>query len=123
MIILGYMYLSIALLFAFTIIKTLKDDPILGLVIAITWPLTFFTLVAIYAWEAYRTNIGNRVSAILVKYDCYSIDTAVDKLSLKELKLLLWANRIGCLGLSLKTVSSIEKRLVDMNFENTFLGE
>lgn len=99
-----------------------KDDESVGFVICFAlWPLTLVMILMITLFEMYKNLLKKEVMGYIP--DTSRLDTQLDNLNVKQLKMVLRAERIGAIHLSEKAKEQASKIIIDRSFEENFLGK
>jgi hypothetical protein len=99
-----------------------KDEESVGFVLCFTlWPATMIIVCIMMAFELYKTMLKDEI----LKYipQGATLEDHLEDLSVKQLKLILRAEKIGAVFLTDKAKKHAGKIITDRSFEDTFLGK
>jgi hypothetical protein len=124
-----YVYFSVALMLLFAgLIAALigpedmlidGSDGIHLALIAITWPLCAIGITLIMSFEIYKDKLCRKVEdkVNMLKKDL----TNVEDINTKDLKLILFANKLGAISIHDKLIDKVKSSLIDRSFEDHIL--
>ena len=121
------LYALVACLFAAAIIYSHtaafeKSESSILIFLVIIWPITIILILLTSVWENYYKNQTQKIFFILRKNGYNSLNDAIPNLPVKDLELLLKAEKIGVINLSTKQKQLVQRYLVDKCFEKSILG-
>jgi len=121
------LYVLVACLFAAAIIYSYtaafeKSESSVLIFLVIIWPITIILILLTSVWENYYKNQTQKIFFILRKNGYNSLNDAIPNLPVKDLELLLKAEKIGVINLSTKQKQLVQRYLVDKCFEKSILG-
>lgn len=115
-------FISLALIFHIDDDPTSVFEKNLRILFAIGWPVLFTLMAFFYAINVYREMYRKRVTKLMAQHDTRDIKKCVDKLTVKELKLILWSIKIEAISADEGRVDLIQQRMANLLFEKDILG-
>jgi hypothetical protein len=99
-----------------------RDEDCVSFVICFAlWPLTIIFLGLLTAFEMYKSMLKKQVMNYVPGNT--RLDLQLNELSLKQLKVVIRAERIGAIHLGEKAKEQARKIITDRAFEDNFLGK
>lgn len=93
-----------------------------GIFLAAIWPITIILMLCVLAVEGYRDFYRRRIHQFMAYYGVTNVNRCVARLNLKQLKLLLWAKKVGAYTIDDKGMDLVQQRLSALLFEKDVLG-
>ena len=99
-----------------------RDEDCVSFVICFAlWPLTLIFLGLLTAFEMYKSMLKKQVMNYIPGDT--RLDLQLNELSLRQLKMVIRAERVGAIHLGEKAKEQARKIIEDRSFEDNFLGK
>jgi len=102
-----------------TVLFETKEDILHFVLIAIAWPICITVAFFVVCIELYKHRISEKVKD---KVDMIKKDpTSISHICIKDLRLILFANRLNAINIDDKLIDKVKSSLIDRSFEDYLL--